>query len=531
MATPTRPRRYCETADGTITNTLAHSKHEPGSLAQRSESPPIRCEVAAHSPAIAHGNRGRRINWEIFDQAQQLDTIGNMNIRPLYRLIAVPCVVSLLFLTACSNKLIPTPYAAYGEEGLRSFAQTPAELQTPEIPILYVTDRVVDKQGPTGPKYGHKRSRDMAFGEAEISLGKDVTWDQLVADSTGPTRSRTYVPQVSKVVEAGTIKSIITKVTVENGSLRFAADTLAKLQQEQQPFNDLLSSWLARTERKEVLLFVHGYNNTFDDAILRLAQAWHFGGRKGVPVVYTWPAGSGGLKGYAYDRESGEFTTVHLKRLLVMLAMHPDVERVHVISHSRGTDVALTSIRELHDEVRGALRATPLAVRAATLDGDTVPPEDGTFAPANTAAALKLATFVLAAPDLDLEVFIQRFFGENVVRAAERVVIYFSEEDEALGLADWLFRSKRRVGAMRIEDFPESERSMLAQVSSLELVNAKVSGYTSHSYILQHPAALSDLTRLIGERAKAGSERRPLVKPTAGLWELDNDYLKPKDTP
>jgi hypothetical protein len=72
---------------------------------------------------------------------------------------------------------------------------------------------------------------------------------------------------------------------------------------------------------------------------------------------------------------------------------------------------------------------------------------------------------------------------------------------------------------------------MLAQVSSLELVNAKVSGYTSHSYILQHPAALSDLTRLIGERAKAGSERRPLVKPTAGLWELDNDYLKPKDTP
>jgi esterase/lipase superfamily enzyme len=214
-----------------------------------------------------------------------------------------------------------------------------------------------------------------------------------------------------------------------------------------------------------------------------------------------------------------------------MLAMHPDVERVHVISHSRGTDVALTSIRELHNEVRGALRATPLAVRAATLDGDTVPPEDGAFAPANTAAALKLATFVLAAPDLDLEVFIQRFFGENAIRAAERVVVYFSKEDEALELADWLFRSKRRLGAMRIEDFPESMRPMLSQVRSLELVNAKVSGYTSHSYILQHPAALSDIMRLLNERANVGSERRPLVKQTAGLWELNNDYLKPKDTP
>lgn len=453
---------------------------------------------------------------------------------PLLKLItAALLLTSLPLLTACSNKLIPTPYAAYGEAGRAAFSQTPADLQTSDIPVLYYTDRADDKEGKDGkkskdgPHYGYKRSRDVAFGEATVSLGKDIPWDQLVTDSTGPTRSRSYTPTVSKVVEAGKLKSIITKLTVEDGSLRYGPDALAQLQEEQKPFNALLDKWLARAARKEVLIFVHGYNNTFDDAVLRLAQAWHFGGRQGVPIVYTWPAGSGGLKGYAYDRESGEFSCVHLKGLIMRLAMHPGVEKIHIISHSRGTDVAFTAVRELNDHIRGALRGTPLAARAATLSGDALGDGDGTFSPVNTAKVLKLATFILAAPDLDLDVFVQRFFGENVVRAAQRVVVYFSKEDEALGISDWLFRSRARLGAMSMKDFPESARHVLSQLKSLELINARVHGYTTHSYILQHPAALSDLIRLIGEGAEAGSERRPLDKPIEGLWELENDYLKP----
>lgn len=433
----------------------------------------------------------------------------------------------LVLLSGCQTSMIPTPYAAYGEEGRQAFEATHPELQTPDIPVIYVTDRVADSVTPQGPRYGYKRSRDIAFGEATVSLGKDVTWPQLVADSTVAKRSRGYTPAVAKVEEVGSLKSVMTKLIVQEGSLSYAPDALEKLREENAPFQALLSKWLERTPRKEVVLFVHGYNNTFDDAILRLAQAWHFGGRAGVPIVYTWPAGSGGLKGYAYDRESGEFTTVHLKGLLTRLALHPQVERVHIISHSRGTDVALTALRELNNEIRGSLRETPLSVRAASLDGEAVSDSDGDLSPTNTAQALKLRTFILAAPDLDLEVFVQRFFGENAARAAERVVIYFSKEDEALGLSDWLFRSKRRLGAMRLEDFPEAARPMFAQLRSLELINARVHGHTSHSYIMQHPAALSDLIRLIGEGAAPGSERRPLTQPEEGLWEITNDYLKP----
>jgi esterase/lipase superfamily enzyme len=43
--------------------------------------------------------------------------------------------------------------------------------------------------------------------------------------------------------------------------------------------------------RKEVFIFVHGFHNDFNDAAFVMAELWHFLGRIGVPIVYTWPSG------------------------------------------------------------------------------------------------------------------------------------------------------------------------------------------------------------------------------------------------
>jgi len=45
------------------------------------------------------------------------------------------------------------------------------------------------------------------------------------------------------------------------------------------------------TPRKEVFIFVHGFYNDFNDAAFTLAELWHFVGRVGIPILYTWPAG------------------------------------------------------------------------------------------------------------------------------------------------------------------------------------------------------------------------------------------------
>ena len=118
--------------------------------------------------------------------------------------------------------------------------------------------------------------------------------------------------------------------------------------------NALIDEQLELTNRKEVIIYIHGYNNTFNDAITTIANLWHFMGRQDVPIAYKWPAGSGGLTGYTSDSESGEFTIFHLKMFLEDLAANPNVERISILAHSRGTDVTISAIRELGIAARAA---------------------------------------------------------------------------------------------------------------------------------------------------------------------------------
>ena len=88
-----------------------------------------------------------------------------------------------------------------------------------------------------------------------------------------------------------------------------------------------LSAQLAKTPTKEVLVFVHGVKTDFDGSMLTAAELWHFLGRQGVAVAYTWPAGGKGLlRGYNYDYNSSEFTVYHLKETLRAIAGCPDVQ-------------------------------------------------------------------------------------------------------------------------------------------------------------------------------------------------------------
>src|SRR5579872_1299776 len=54
---------------------------------------------------------------------------------------------------------------------------------------------------------------------------------------------------------------------------------------------------------RDVLLYVHGFNTSYDEARFRLAQIVEDGRFGGVPVLYTWPS-SDNLLGYEAARET-----------------------------------------------------------------------------------------------------------------------------------------------------------------------------------------------------------------------------------
>jgi esterase/lipase superfamily enzyme len=210
------------------------------------------------------------------------------------------------------------------------------------------------------------------------------------------------------------------------------------------------------------------------------------------------------VKAYAYDRESSEFTVFHFKQIIRLLADTPEVEKVHIVAHSRGTDVAVTALRELMIE--------------------------GFAAGEDVRERFRIANLILASPDLDFEVVLQRVVAEHQLHAGlGALTVYVSQADRAIRAAEILFGSKVRVGRVQADDLIPAELSKSDQIKNVAIINVKKpeGGKFGHFFYLQSPAASSDLCLVIREGAPPGEGSRAALIPLAGhMWRLDKDYPK-----
>jgi esterase/lipase superfamily enzyme len=382
------------------------------------------------------------------------------------------------------------------------------ELMSTEVGLFYVTDRVPETHEGGGLEYGYERSHSLAFGSAVVDLGADDTWEDLLAASRTQNRLKDVELDLRDVNEIVRTPDVPLPFREEDGRIVEEPGLLAQQERAVEAFRRLFVRRLELTPRKEVFIFVHGYNNTFADACFTLAELWHFIGRVGVPLVYTWPAGHPGLFGYTYDRESSEFTVYHLRRLLERIASFPEVEKVHLIAHSRGTDVALAAVREL-----------TIAARAAGLD----PREQ-----------FKIHSFILAAPDLDLQVGTVRLIGDKIPLSVHRLTIYTSPEDKAIGAATSLFASPRgRIGTFGVEQMTSGlKTAMEYSNANLAIVNfttaegaiGSLGDRYGHSYFRDAPAVASDVVLTLREDLDPGDPGRPLTPVSRHLWEIPPGY-------
>lgn len=428
-------------------------------------------------------------------------------------------------------QLVRTPHVMAGQAGRDVYDTVPSWLRTPEIPIVFFTDRLdenldapADERGGM-PRFGSRRSASTSFGVATVTMDPQPTWEELVDDSTSVDRARIYKLAVSDVRVAGEIPSIESRLQVRGDRVVYPPEASRDFAQNLADFHDCLDPWIDPAGDNAAIVFVHGFNNTFDTSVLRLAQTWHMSGRRGVPIVYSWPAGyDAWIKPIAYnrDRESGEFAVLQLKTLLIALSADDRIDRVHLVAHSRGTDVVSTALREISSEINAAYGQTFFAQAAL---GTEHVEAIGALAAPTPAKVLKIRTLMLVAPDLDIDVFTHRFLAERVMHAAERVVVYTSRKDGALGLAKLFFASSTRLGDSTIEDFTPEARGLINDLPQLEIIECRVGGVSSHAYLFQHPAALSDMILVVRDHAIAG-EQRPLTPVEPGFWLLEEDYLE-----
>jgi esterase/lipase superfamily enzyme len=168
---------------------------------------------------------------------------------------------------------------------------------------------------------------------------------------------------------------------------------------------------------RDVLVYVHGFNTSLDDARFRLAQLVVDGNFAGVPVLFTWPSKSA-LLAYGADKESATASRDAYLKLLNEIAATPGVGRIHILAHSMGTWLTMETLRE------AALSGSP------DLNG-------------------RLGQVLLAAPDIDLSVFKQQVARLD----ASRFSVFVSKGDRALQLSAGL-QGDRRLGSLD----PSSDR-------------------------------------------------------------------------
>lgn len=100
-----------------------------------------------------------------------------------------------------------------------------------------------------------------------------------------------------------------------------------------------LVSSSARASGGTLIVFIHGFNNSFDFAVRRaIALAQDFGVSTPV-LVFSWPS-FGEVSGYVYDIGSVTFTRPFAKELIDALLRESDLRNISLLAHSMGSQIA-----------------------------------------------------------------------------------------------------------------------------------------------------------------------------------------------
>ncbi len=207
-----------------------------------------------------------------------------------------------------------------------------------------------------------------------------------------------------------------------------------------------------------VMVFVHGYNTSFDSAVYRLTQIVHDSGYPGTPVLFSWASG-GSTTSYVYDKESASAARDQLEVTLRMLAQ-TGARRIDIVAHSMGTWVTMETLRQL----------------AITGDRDL---------------SGKLGDVVLTSPDIDVDVFKSQM--RRYGKPDKPFILLLSDDDRALKLSGLLAGSRPRVG-----DYRDAADLADYGVTVVDLTSAKGADTFNHTKFADNPA----LVKQLGQRLR-----------------------------
>jgi esterase/lipase superfamily enzyme len=234
-------------------------------------------------------------------------------------------------------------------------------------PVYFATDRTRISGALQEASFTDEPTMDMTLGYAVVSIPKNHDIGN---------------------VERPKFRFLKLGVEPENDADHFRIKQLADL--DRATFVDHL-----KNGPDSILLFVHGYNVSFPDAIFRAAQIAFDANFAGTVLAFSWPS-AGSLFKYDKDRESAEFAGPHLAQIFHLVSAEIGKKNVYIVAHSMGNQVLVDALQ--------------LA--------------------ASSKADMAISELVMAAPDVDINVF--RSKADQIRSVAKNITLYASSADKAL---------------------------------------------------------------------------------------------------
>lgn len=301
--------------------------------------------------------------------------------------------------------------------------------------VFYVTDRKQTGSEEPDEMFGGARSGGgaLSYGLAEVNIPRshktgqiETPWLTVLQDP----RKHIFVLKLNAMSEA----TFFSNVAKPNGS-------------------------------DDVLVYVHGFNVSFDDALKRAAQISVDLEFKGAPIVFSWPSDAS-LSAYNSDWEDVNWSTKHIEAFLDALTTKVQGKKVHLIAHSMGSKGLLNALRLLSYRGKAAL----------------------------------FGTAILCAPDFDAGLF-QDQIADEVRSLASQWVVYASRRDVALSASSGI--NTPRLGT----PFTLAKGYEIIDASEIEVTPWNVP--ENHSYYATKKVVLDDMISAIagkpaGMRALTG---------------------------